>query len=349
MVTIKNGFFQILGIAVCLVCMFKFPYAVSGGITEGLQICFSVILPSLFPFMVLSNYIIKSNAFSFAYKLLTPISKTLFRQPAVCVPVMIMSMVGGFPVGIKMVESLLGSDMITKKQAQRLCLFCMNGGPAFIITAVGVGMLKSLRAGVIMYASLCISSLILGISTSFLGSKNEIKKEYSREIQSPLSALSVSVSDALQGVLGICAWVVIFSGITNCLRTFIENENLYCAFASFFEVTKGCILLAGKMPVPVITAIIGFGGICVHCQVISSIKNCGLKYSHFLVCRILNGAAAAFISHLLLMIFPVETDVFASAESITVNAFSVSFPAFFTFAVMCIIMIFDIDKKKKIC
>ncbi len=346
-VKIKKSFFQIAGVTLCLFFMFKMPYAVTDGVTEGLQICFHVILPSLFPFMVLSTYIIKSNIFSFAYKFFAPVSRVLFRQPACTVPVIIMSVIGGFPVGIKMVNNLLDGGSITQNQAQRLCLFCMNGGPAFIITAVGVNMLGSTRAGVIMFVSLCLSSLILGVLTRFLGDKNELKKQ-KVETQSTLSSLSSAVSDALQSVLGICAWVVIFSAITSCLKACIENESIYTAFSAFLEVTKGCVLLAGKMPIPVITAMIGFGGICVHCQVLSNLKNCGLKYSHFFVCRVLNGAVASFISYLLLLVFPVDVDVFASAQNMTVNTFSVSLPAFCTFMVMCIIMIFDIDRKKKI-
>lgn len=345
-VKLKKSFFQIAGVIICLIFMFKMPYAVTMGVTEGLQICFYIILPSLFPFMVLSTYIIKSDIFSFAYKVLTPAAKILFRQPACTVPVIVMSMIGGFPVGIKMVNTLLNDGAINKNQARRLCIFCMNGGPAFVITAVGVNMLGSMRAGVIMFVSLCTSSVILGVFTSFLGDKKELKGHC--EIQSALFSLSSAVYEGLHSVLGICAWVVIFSAITSCLSTCITNENIFATLSAFIEVTKGCTLLAGKMPIPVITAIIGFGGICVHCQVLANLKNCEMKYSHFFVCRILNGAVASFISYLLLLVFPVPVDVFASAQNLSVTTFSVSLPAFFTFAIMCIIMIFDIDSKKKV-
>ena len=348
MVVIKfrKSVFQIIGVLLCLVFMFKFPNTVTSGVTDGLKVCFYIILPSLFPFMVLSTYIIKSNIFQFAYKFLSPVSKFLFFQPACTIPVIIMSMIGGFPVGIKMTSNLLKEKSITQKQAQRLCLFCMNGGPAFIITAVGVNMLGSAKAGIIMFVSLCTSSLIIGIFTRFLGEKSELKEHIQKP--STLVSLSSAVSDALQSVLGICAWVVIFSAITNCLKLCIKNESIFIAVSSFFEVTNGCVILAGKMPIPVITAIIGFSGICVHCQVLSDLKECGIKYSHFFVCRVLNGAIASFISYLLLLVFPVDIDVFASVQNMTVTTFSVSLPAFFAFLLMCIIMIFDIDRKKKV-
>ena len=197
-----------------------------------------------------------------------------------------------------------------------------------------------------MFVSLCISSLIMGFFTRFLGDKSELKTQI--EIPSTFSSVSSAVSDALQSVIGVCAWVVIFSAITNCLEMCIENKSIFIAVSSILEVTNGCVMLTGKMPIPVITAIIGFGGICVHCQVLSELKECKVKYSHFFVCRVLNGAIASFIAYLLLLVFPVEIDVFASAQNMTVTAFSVSLPAFCTFAIMCIIMIFDIDRKKKV-
>ncbi len=345
---IKREYFSVIAIFLCIYFMFRFPLSVKEGVTQGLSICFYTIIPSLFPFMTLSTYIIKSNVFYWAYKFLTPVAKLLFRQNSCCVPVIIMSMIGGFPLGIKMTNELYSREQITKKQAQRLCLFCMNAGPAFVVTAVGVNMLNSTKAGVIIYASLCISSLFLGIVSRFLGDKNEESIKIKSQIQMPLSTLSASVSDALQSILGICAWVVIFSSITACIKTLNLNENLYVFLTSVSEVTKGCALISGKMSLPIISGVIGFGGICVHCQVLGYIRHMELKYSHFLVSRILNGALAALITHLLLLIFPVETDVFAAGSQISAVTFSVSTPAFFVFIGMCIIMIFDIDRKKKI-
>ncbi len=346
-VKLRKTFFQVVFVVLSLFFMFKTPYAVTSGVTEGLQICFYVILPSLFPFMVVSTYIIQSNVFEFTYKFLAPISRIVFCQPACTIPVLIMSMIGGFPVGIKMISNLLNDGAITKNQAQRLCIFCMNGGPAFIITAVGVNMFKSTKVGIIIFASLCISNLIIGVFTRFLGDKNELISYH--KTQPTLSSLSSAISDTLQSVLGICAWVVIFSALTNCIKLYIKNESVFIATTAFLEVTKGCIALVGKMPIPIITAVIGFGGICVHCQVLSNIKTCGMKYSHFFVCRILCGAVAAFISYLLLLVFPVDIDVFATLQDANISTFSVSLPAFLTFGIMCIIMIFDIDRRKNMC
>lgn len=351
MATIKLGrnILPLTAVIISIFCIFKMPDAVTDGVTEGLKICFNVILPSLFPFMVLSAYTVKSEALNFLYKIFYPITKFILRQPLCTVPVVIMGLVGGFPVGTKMAFLLLEKGQITKNQAQRLCIFCVNGGPAFVITAVGVNMLGSSKAGVIIFASLCISSLILGFATSFFDDKKDIEIHINNSAQSPLAALSASVTDGVQSILGICAWVVLFSGLTECIKSIGMSDSAYSGLVSVLEVTKGCTLISGEMGIPVLAAAIGFGGFCVHCQIFSYIKSAGLKYSHFFVGRVLCAALSAVICHLLLLIFPVDIATAVMNKDITASAFSVSLPAFIALTIMCIVMIFDIDSKKKIC
>lgn len=350
MITVKlsRNILPITAVIISIFCIFKMPDAVTQGVTEGLKICFNVILPSLFPFMVLSSYIVKSEALSFLYKIFYPITKFILRQPLCTAPVVIMGLVGGFPVGTKMTFLLLEKGQITKNQAQRLCMFCINGGPAFVITAVGVSMLGNSKAGVIIFASLCISSLILGFATSFFDDKNHTEINIENSAQSPLAALSASVTDGVQSILGICAWVVLFSGLTECLKSIGISNAAYSGLVSVLEVTKGCTLIAGEMGIPVLAAALGFGGFCVHCQVFSYIKATGLKYSHFFVGRVLCSALSAVICHLLLLVFPVDITTAVMNKDITASAFSVSLPAFIALTIMCIVMIFDIDRRQKI-
>lgn len=350
MATIKlsRNILPLMAVIISMLCIFKMPDAVTIGVTEGLKICFNVILPSLFPFMVLSAYTVKSESLSFLYKIFYPFTKFILRQPLCTVPVVIMGLVGGFPVGTKMASLLLEKGQITKNQAQRLCMFCVNGGPAFVITAVGVNMLGSSKAGVIIFVSLCISSLLLGFATSFFDDKKNTEIHIVNSAQSPLAALSASVTDGVQSILGICAWVVLFSGLTECLKSIDISDGAYSGIVSVLEVTKGCTLIAGEMGIPVLAAAIGFGGFCVHCQIFSYIKAAGLKYSHFFVGRVLCAALSAVICHLLLLVFPVDITTAVMNKDITTSAFSVSLPAFIALTIMCIVMIFDIDSKKKV-
>ncbi len=350
MVTVKvrKEYFTLLLIFLFTFLLFRFPDEMKSGINKGLIICFQTIFPSLFPFLVLSAYITKSRVLSPIYRILAPATRIIFRQPACTVSVIILSMIGGFPVGIKMVNDLFTMGEITENQAKRLCFFCMNAGPAFTITAVGGNMLKNPLAGMIIYLSLCISSMILGVLSRFLCDKKEniaIKKHH----LSDLSCFSASVTSGINSILGICGWVVLFSGLVECFNAINTNYFLDIFVKATVEVTGACNEFAGKIPLPFFAFIIGFGGFCVHCQVLECLINCRVNYSHFLFCRVINGCLSAVITYIFLFFIPIEIDVFANSGEIHPAPFSVSVWGFLALILMCVIMIFDIDRKKKMC
>lgn len=346
-IKLKKNFLPLFFVLLCAFCIFKMPYAVTGGITDGLKICFYTVLPSLFPFTVLSSYISRTDALLPVYRFLSPVTKYVFRQPPAAAPVIVMSLIGGFPIGAKMTAELYCDGRLTENQAQRLNMFCMNAGPAFTVTAVGVSMLSSRRAGAVIFASLCASSLIIGFLTSFLDDKSGFTEYKSRGVMNPLSALSASVTDAVNTMLSICAWIIMFSAVTGCFEASCADSGLLLAVCSLTEVTDGCRRACGVLPLPAITAIIGFGGLCVHCQVYQFIAKTGIKYRLFFAFRAINAAVAALISHILFTLFPVEVSTL-SAPAFDTAPFSASLPAFLALASMCVIMIFDVDTKKKL-
>ena len=348
-IKVKKSYFQFVLILVCIFFMFKMPETVSLGISKGLSTCLYTVLPSLFPFTVLSVYIIKLNIFTVDNEFLSLLAEKVFKLPVCALPVIILSLIGGFPIGAKLTFELLEKGQITKNQASRLNLFCVNGGPAFIILAVGLNMLKSQKAGVIMFISLCLSTIILGIiSTTFDDKIRVDTPKVQKKVNSSI-ALSSSVTDGINTMLSICAWIILFSAITECMSSIRLNSEILLFSKSVLEVTGGCSLLSGKMPLPIITALLGFGGFCVHCQIFSFVSASGLKYSKFLIFRILNGILSATICYLILLFIPVELSTAVISSSTKIVPFSISAPSFFAVLIMCVILIFDIDSKKKIC
>ena len=347
-IKLKYEYFSLIWIFFCLFLIFRFPTAVKNGVTQGLNFCISTIIPSLFPFMTISSYIVKSKSFFLLFKIFARPIKFFFHQPSHSVSIILLSMISGYPIGIKMTDELHKNGQLTKKQAQHLSLFCMNSGPAFVVSVVGANMLNNVKAGIIMYVSLCLSAIILGVVTSFFLDKKEIQTEIKNRYFTD-SSISVSVSESTQAIIGICAWIILFNALISCIKDLNLNEHAYTIISALAEVTNGCLLLYKKIPLSLLTGVIGFGGICVHCQVLTNIKNMGIKYSVFLFGRILHSFLASIISYVLFLVFPIETVVFSSYDKIGTFRFSVSIPAFAFFIFMCIIMIFDIDRKKKVC
>ena len=68
------------------------PQAASQGVRDGLTLCGQVVIPSLFPFLALSSFLVQSGLAQRAGHLLEPITKLLFRLPGAAGSAILMSL-----------------------------------------------------------------------------------------------------------------------------------------------------------------------------------------------------------------------------------------------------------------
>ena len=114
----------------CALALCCWPREVSAAVREGLQLCYNVILPSLFPFFILSSLVISLGLAGYLGRLLEPVMRPLFRVGGPCAAVLALGFVGGYPVGARAALTLYEEGQCTKTEAERLLAFCNNSGPA---------------------------------------------------------------------------------------------------------------------------------------------------------------------------------------------------------------------------
>ena len=136
---------------------------VADGVKKGLEMCGNILIPSLFPFMALSSFAVRSGVFDRLNKSVSSLIERVFRLPGQCLPVLFFGFVGGYPVGANIIAELYDKGEISENDARHLLAFCVNPGPAFVVTAVGGMILRSEEAGKVILFSVCLSSLITGI------------------------------------------------------------------------------------------------------------------------------------------------------------------------------------------
>jgi len=228
-------------------------------------------------------------------------------------------------------------------------LSSVNAGPAFVICAVGTMMLSSLRAGVIIYASLTIASLTITFISRFILPEY---KEKNKTVSSPSDfseALVTSVYSASKSMFSICGWILIFSCFLNIASIIFENENMLTIFNAMAEVSLGCKGFAESTSPVILSAVIGWGGLCVHCQVLPYVRKSGLKLRYFFCGRLLHSMLASLICAGLVKIFPCDISAFSSGTSAVSQTFAVSAPAAAGLLIMCAIFVLDLDTHKKMC
>lgn len=347
----KAGIIAAALFAVCFAAgLLAQPEAAAEGISEGLMLCARVIVPSLFPFIALSAFIVKTGVSDRLGRSLAPLTRLLFHMPGAASCAIIMGAVGGYPVGGKIIAGLYREGKISRSEAQRLLLYCVNPGPAFAVSAVGVSVLGSRRAGLILFASLALSSAVIGIFSGIIHRKDEISCAAKNKIEgkSLAGAYVEAVADASAGIYGICAWIVIFSAIISLLRTLPAPPQMHNLIACVLECSRGVSSLSSRS-LPLFAAILAWGGVCVHCQILPDVLKTEMKPACFILSRALHSVAAFAAARFLLFLFPQPVSVFSAAVEPLPKFTAVSLPAAIGLFIMSGLLILDVDRSRKIC
>ncbi|MCL2512832.1 MAG: hypothetical protein FWF08_02930, partial [Oscillospiraceae bacterium] len=305
--------------------MLSNPGVAVSGVKNGLALCGGVLIPSLFPFMALSGFISLPQIAEYAGRPFEGLCRALFALPGVCAPVILLSLTGGYPVGARMTAALCGKGLIGKNEARRMLDFCVNSGPAFTVAAIGAVMLGSARAGFLLFASCCVSSLAIGMAGRFFSRENAPvkliigKSRRGGPLTRPairtksgagtrpastgcgntqkydipiLKGFTQAVSGAAEAMISVCSWVILFSALTSLLNGFINNRTLLFFINYFFEVGSGAEKAAVSGNIRLAAAVLGFGGFSVAFQVLPYVSVCGASFFRFLRSRAIHSVAA---------------------------------------------------------
>lgn len=314
-----------IGVAVIGVGLISQSAAVSQGIQNGLKVCAGVLIPSLFPFMVLSSFLSLTSAANILSIPFAPITTRLFKLPRELGAVVLLSLVGGYPVGAKSISLLLSQGKITKATAERMLCFCVNSGPSFLVTAVGVGMLASKTAGIILFLSQTAATLLIGVLVSLrakvLPAKSEVGCMKADE------AFVTAVSTASSSIIAMCSFAILFSGILAFISASgfiarisqisgVEEGLTKAVISGILEVTSGCAnsaQLGGLTAFVMISAAASFGGLSVLFQIMSCFRENPVSFRPLIASRIFHILLSNIIAIPSYKVFFAVHDVFAAS------------------------------------
>ena len=327
---------------------------------DGLQLCYNVIIPSLFPFFVLSALVVELGLAGYVGRALEGLMRPLFNVPGSCASAVVLGFIGGYPVGARTAISLYEKGMCTKTEAERLLAFCNNSGPAFILGVVGAGIFSSSRVGVLLYLAHAAASLCVGVLFRFYKRGERSGEEGGRlnfQTQRLSAAFIGSVKNSFMSTLNICAFVVFFtivirmlliSGIlpalAGALSALLSPLGLTEAWGErlltgILEVSSGVWSLTGEGSLTgrlsMAAFMLGWAGISVHCQVLSFLGGSGLAVRTYLVGKMLHGGLSALFVGALARVFPLEATVSAYLAEQVEGIASLDFATALTVSTVC--------------
>ncbi len=341
---------QVVMLCFCFAGLLLFPKEASQGIKTGLKTLYETLIPALFPFMILSSYISLSPITYRLSKKVNRISEFLFKINGNALITLLLSFFGGYPVGAKTACELYERKSFSENEINRLFCFCVNPSLPFCVTAVGTFMLKNTLSGVILYVSCVLGGLTLGIILRFTGKKTGVLPAPEKNL-SEQNILTESVARGNSSIISVCGWVLVFSCINEVFRAFPLGNKTALFLTCFFEVTVGCReAISQSIPLHLIAALLSFGGLAVIFQVSPYLKKCNISFKQFFCWRVINSLLSGIICFLLVKIFPQALNTSASISIGSSNfALSHSILAGSVCILMCLVFIFEVDNKRKIC
>lgn len=243
------------------------------GARDGIEICLHTVIPSLFPFIVLSC-LISNSMLGRKIPFMRCLGK-LCGVPAGAESLLLLGLLGGYPIGAQIIADAYHRGQLDKSNAQRMLGFCNNAGPAFLLGMVG-SMFSRRYISFILWGLHIGSALITGILLP--GRTQETSKV---PFSDPLS-LPDAIGKAMKSIAGICGWVILF----RILLVFFEKwllhylpPSIQVLVCGLCELSNGCIRLNSVdnegVRFVITSSILAAGGLCVAMQTASVTRHLG--------------------------------------------------------------------------
>lgn len=244
------------------------------GAIQGLMLCYRVMVPSIFPFLYLSNLFVRtvSTEDSGVIEYIANILGIPSNAKAAIIP----AFLGGYPVGAKTVADLYKRDCVDKLCAERMLSFCSNAGPAFLFGMVAMQFPKRICAWCIWGIQL-VSAWFCSRVFPIVESKHE-PVAFRREHNAPMEA-------AILAMAQICGWVILFRIVIELLNvTNLKTVSpvFYVILSGIIDLSNGCTMLqqisSDELRFIAVNGLLSFGSLCVLLQTISVCQPLRIRY-----------------------------------------------------------------------
>lgn len=247
------------------------------GAREGIELCLQTVIPSLFPFMVLTS-------------ILTGLRSLVSGPASYFLP----GLLGGYPTGALAVAQGVKDEHISRETGRRLLAFCSNAGPAFIF-GMGANLFSKTWMCWAVWAIQILSALLVSLVFP-------VKESFSKASTPPAAVTLIqALSRSVRTMSLICGWIILFRIMLTFLRLWFLwclPQWLSCLICGILELSNGCLSLT-EIKIEAVRFILfslflSFGGICVAMQTYAVTD--GMDASLYLPGKILQAIFSTMLS-----------------------------------------------------
>lgn len=274
---------------------------VKNSVENSIKMCLSSIIPAIFPFMILSDFLssgIELNGNSSV----TRVWSSFFNISEITIIPYVLGNVCGFPLGVKSASALYEHQIISKDECERIITFSNNPSLAFIVSGVGMGMRDSLTDGLALYFSVIFSSAIIG---KINNGERKCFRECTDITRQNFSIVN-SIKSSAYGVISVCSYIIFFSVIADIVSAFVKSEIVTAIVFAFLEIGGASKYIStsenlGIFNLPLNAFALSFSGLSVYLQTLCFAPS-EINKSHCFIMKLLQGTIA-FIIILIYVLF----------------------------------------------
>lgn len=285
------------------------PTAVLSSMEEGLRLCARTVIPALFPYLVASELLVSSGAGERLAAVLAAPLRAVFGVSRCGAATYLMGLLCGFPVAARMGASYVSEGRMSAKEAQRLLCFANVPSAAFLINAVGVSLYGDLAFGRFLWLAAVGSAAFVGVLFRWLPPPAQpMEPLLPSSVGRPCESAPARAASSLLTVVSTVLFFGALRGATQAMLahtldgTQAWHALLRVLLAAFLEMTGGVAQAASlaqsqsaalcALSRPLCAAAIGWGGLSVHVQLLSSYRGrqSGGALWRFYIARLMQGA-----------------------------------------------------------
>ena len=269
---------------------------------DGIALWAECVLPSLFPFMVITLIAVKSGIAQTAAKPFTR-ATSAFNLPPVGAVIFLMSICSGYPAGSRIICEFRESGAISDGDCRKLAALCTTSGPLFIVGSVGYKMFSDNTVGIKLLCAHILSVFAVGAIYCLAGKREKVSNALYKRTDTNIlydSFYSAVISVIVAGGF-ICFFYTLSVVISDYKLLFPLQYVLTYALGEagatavckgVIEATGGCAALgAGGCPLalPLAGFLVTFGGFSILMQQLCYLVKCGVKPLFFILIKFVQG------------------------------------------------------------
>lgn len=355
MIKFNNKISKLVILIIGLLSLFIFQESNFLTVKNTVNIFFSSVLPSLFPFILFTNIIINCD-------LISSITN-IFKKYSHLISIIIIGFLCGYPMGAKITYKYYIDGKITKKQANFLMSFANNCNPIFILSTIGICIFNNIHVGIILCISHYISALVIGFAYFTHNNiihedsqkSNSFKKNGFKNLhKSIFEIIDDSIKSSFVVLGNIFAFIVIFNIIFAAIETILikldVSNSLIYSLSALFEVTNGCRLiylnsnLDFNIIICLISFMLGFSGLSIIFQIYSCIYKANIKVYHIIKYKLIQGIISFAITYIILKFKNIKTTNISLSSSLSNTLEFTSSSYFIIFVSILFVLVFAIKK-----